>query len=165
MCTCGVVYVLYNTTKKTICTNLNIDIAQDSLNCISRGASGEYCEGMENGVWFGTDEGGDCTDVRFNGIKPGKWRASFSYGTIYGESMCAENTGQWFAPGNPKGTGRYCWCRANYFSQDNTNKCKMQSDWIYSYDYDDISSCIANCVFSCMGNIQKNKDFRRAVFL
>ena len=164
-CVCAGVYVLHNTKKIPIWPKLNIDIVENSLNCISRGASGEYCEGVENGVWFGTDDGGDCTDVRFAESERGKWRASFDYGTIYGESTCAENIGQWFAPGNPNGMGRYCWCRANYFLQNDTDKCKMQTMWIYSYDYDDVSSCMANCVFSCMGNIQKNSNFRHAVFL
>ena len=28
---------------------------------------GEYCEGMDNGGWYGNDEGGSCSDSRFSG--------------------------------------------------------------------------------------------------
>ena len=49
------------------------------------------------------------------GLSNGEWVAKFSYGSIKGTSVCANNGGTYDTVGNPNGNnGQYCWCKMTH---------------------------------------------------
>ena len=75
-----------------------------------------------------------------------KWRTTFSYGYVYGESLCSPtpNAGSGWYPTSKEldaetGTGQYCYCRATEFLPTGSSKIyeAVASRWVF---YDDFGS-------------------------
>jgi len=91
-----------------------------------------------------------CDDT-FDDLEPGEWKNSFSYGTIYGMSMCSSTVGTTRGEiGTPvESDGSYCWCKVTGYIPSNSNIKYAPSNtlpWVYCYKP---SSCKAGCADWC----------------
>lgn len=93
-----------------------------------------------------------------------KWRADFSYGYVYGESLCSPtpNAGSGWYPTSQEldaetGTGRYCYCRATEFLPTGSSKIyeAVASRWVFRDDRGSASYCANSCATEC-GNVVRS---------
>ena len=142
---------------------------------------GVYCEGSsgwdeenEDYLWYGTDEGGSCSDSAFTGLNNGEWRVTMPNGSVVkGEARCSTVEGEWATSGNPtddldlndleNGAG-YCWCKATSADSGNGYQPVSSSSWVFDDDVGNVGDCAARCAISCAGVVYGGGDFRRAVF-
>ena len=94
----------------------------------------------------------------------GEWTTKFSYGTIKGKAVCANNGGTFAKAGTPQGTGgQYCWCQTTGFDaeKDGTYMPVSSSSGVFNRDYGDADACALRCAWDC-SNRALNPDFFRA---
>ena len=88
----------------------------------------------------------------FDDLERGEWKNSFSYGTIYGMTMCSSTAGTTRGEiGTPVETtnGEYCWCKVTGYIPSNSNIKYAPSNavpWVYTYKP---SNCKAGCADWC----------------
>ena len=101
-----------------------------------------------------------------------KWRVGFSYGYVYGESLCSPtpNAGSGWYPTSQEldaetGTGPYCYCRATEFLPTGSSKIyeAVASRWVFNYNHGSASNCASLCTNFC-GDIRHNSSLRVGVF-
>ena len=85
----------------------------------------------------------------FNDLDTLEWKTIFSWGTIYGMSMCSSTTGtESGESGTPSATdGQYCWCKATGYipNNENTKYSPKRSGWVYN------SNAGSICKWVCAG--------------
>ena len=108
----------------------------------------------------------------FADLKQRQWKTPFSYGTVYGESMCSTTSGTYATPGTPVNTfERYCWCRATGFKPDGSDIVHISTSnlpWVFLFEYGidtSIAGCRVTCPYRCAVEIQNARSsFRRVVY-
>ena len=101
-------------------------------------------------------------DTTINGISDSprgiKWRVIFSYGVIYGESLCSQTSyNEWYTNtqlNTENGSGPYCWCRATEFIPTGSNTIYEVKNpiWSFAYKY---STCTSNeCSAYCSSRVK-----------
>ena len=102
-----------------------------------------------------------------------KWRTAFSYGYVYGESLCSPtpNAGSGWYPTSQEldaetGTGRYCYCRATEFLPTGSSKIyeAVASRWVFGHDYVSASNCAGTCADFCGDRAKNNSSLRVGLF-
>ena len=103
-----------------------------------------------------------------------KWRADFSYGYVYGESLCSPtpNAGAGWYPtaqelDTETGTGQYCYCRATEYLPKGSSKIYevVASRWVFFHDcYGSASYCASNCAYICGNLVKGDSSLRVGVF-
>ncbi len=103
----------------------------------------------------------------FTDLNRYEWKALFSYGTVYGESMCSSVSGIYRKPGNPiNDGGQYCWCRATGFrdNEDVIYSPTASLSWIFSIDWESASVCTDSCAARCAVRTQLGQIDRVAIY-
>ena len=104
-----------------------------------------------------------------------KWRTTFSYGYVYGESLCSPtpNAGSGWYPTSQEldaetGTGQYCYCRATEYLPKGSSKIyeAVASRWVFGNDYGSASDCAGGCagVWGCGAIVQYHSSVRVGLF-
>ena len=101
-----------------------------------------------------------------------KWRVSFSYGYVYGESLCSPTTNAgsaWYPTTEldaETGTGQYCYCRATEYLPKGSSKIyeAVASRWVFSDDYGSASDCAGSCAYYCGYYVRSNSSRRVNLF-
>ena len=106
------------------------------------------------------------------------WAAEFSYGTLYGRTVCSATPGETnFETGNPdiNTPGTYCWVQTTKYRPYNSNQEQtLNNPWVFydnfyqaaEYDYDSTDSCIVNCLWHVLDQVRNDEDlnsFRSAL--
>ena len=126
---------------------------------------------------LGNFEGANCKTEDFIGgfsdLDKGEWKAVFSWGKIYGMSMCSSTTGTLGTTGTPTETsgGQYCWCRATGYvpNVENTRYAPTSAGWVFNSNCrlsDGSNICRSVCAGRCAHRITDyyDSDFIRALF-
>ena len=66
----------------------------------------------------------------FNGLDKGEWKTVFSWGTLYGMSMCSSSAETPIESND----GRYCWCKATGYIPNgaSTKYAPISANWVYN---------------------------------
>ena len=103
---------------------------------------------------------------------PEGWRATFPYGTIYGDALCSATPGSSNVVGTPDesrtGNTQYCWCRATKYLPSGTNityeNMLSSPPWVNTAGVNSISTCMSGCRTLCGNGTNTSPIFRRAIF-
>jgi len=101
----------------------------------------------------GKAEGPNCrTEVfesGFNGLNKGEWKASFSWGDLYGTSMCSSSS----ETPVESADGAYCWCKATGYvpSGEDIKYAPTTPLWVYNSSGISVSSGGNICNSVCGG--------------
>ena len=97
------------------------------------------------------------------------WRLTFTYGTVYGNSLCSSTTYTQFASGQQLNTtyvsDGYCYCRVYGFVPDGETDMRAQSilRWVASgYPY--LAYCGSNCASYCASRASSDVAVRRGLY-
>ena len=126
---------------------------------------------------LGKYEGSNCRTEdfigEFNDLDTGEWKVIFSWGKIYGMSMCSSTTGTLGTTGTPTETsnGLYCWCRATGYvpNGNGTRYAPTSVNWVFNSNCEASNGsniCRSVCAGRCASNIADyyNSNFIRALF-
>lgn len=99
------------------------------------------------------------------GLEKEQWEVQFSYGLVGGNSKCSSTSGTKAVAGEPASSdGKYCWCKAMYYTPSGGQRQDVaSSSWVFN-DYGSASDCAKYCANYCVINVQYDPDFRAAVF-
>ena len=98
------------------------------------------------------------------------WQTTFSYGVVYGESLCSStaNDPRSLAEGinTENGSGGKCWCRVTEFIPTGSRIIyePKSSLWAFDYDPGSASNCASNCARNCGAHVQYNVALRTGLF-
>ena len=134
--------------------------------------NGRYAHGVDienNNTDSCMCNGDTCTCNTVSDLNQYEWKATFEYGTVYGETRCSSVSGEFTSTGNPTNdNGPHCWCRATKYKPNNDNmmyETIASTPWIADYRQEGVSSCARNCgYYECAFRVQTNSVFRSAVF-
>jgi len=100
-----------------------------------------------------------------------KFKCTFSYGAIYGESLCSPTSNnQWYNNAlldTETGSGRYCWCRIVEFIPVGSSVIydTLNSPWEFESDvWGSSQDCAVYCSRKCSGTIKSNTNFRSKLY-
>ena len=100
-----------------------------------------------------------------------KWSTMFSYGVVYGESLCSPTPNDSYILNDTgldttTGSGGYCWCRITEFMPSGSGRLyePAYAPWVFRYDYGIIANCSAGCADRCGGNFNNAASVRRQLF-
>lgn len=98
------------------------------------------------------------------------WQVTFSYGIVYGESLCSStaNDPHSLAEGlnTENGSGGKCWCRVTEFIPTGSRIIyePKSSLWAFNNDYGSASSCASYCARYCGNYVQNYAALRAGLF-
>ena len=94
------------------------------------------------------------------------WRAIFSYGAVYGESLCSPTSNsEWYTNtvlDTETGSGQYCYCRVTEFIPTGSSIVyePVSSLWAFNGDYFSASDCALRCPDRCGSGFRTNPALR-----
>ena len=92
-----------------------------------------WCTHYVGGVYI--ESWDTCTVEGLNDLTNGEWKTIFSWGTLYGMSMCSSTSGTNGDIGNPveSSDGWYCWCKATGYVPHGTNTkyAPISAGWVF----------------------------------
>ena len=106
----------------------------------------------------------------FEDLEPYGWKTVFSYGTVYGTSMCSSVSGTLGSTGTPiNDNGIHCWCRATGYKPNGSDVVyNGNPGWVQSLlDTENVGNCNSLCTTRCtysMGSFQNSEYFRLRLF-
>lgn len=100
-----------------------------------------------------------------------RWKTIFSYGTVYGESMCSDAQGTKMGErvnGNPTTSGelRFCWCRITKFIPTDSDIVfyPMVTSWTYNIARSSSNGCGRYCSDECAKRVYNTQVLRTGLF-
>ena len=129
-----------------------------------------------NTCWYGNTKTSaaaaqeNCTNDRYAGLDLRQWRTHFSYGTVYGESMCSDTVGQTMAEtGHPvatTSTSKNCWCKVTGIIPTNSDILydTLVSPWAFLITSSSASVCASRCAKSCGDYAHYTAAFRAGLY-
>ncbi len=137
-----------------------------------------YAINMNNNAGWCQDENGvnadNCSNSEFSDLNMYEWKVESSYGTVYGESMCAEYYGDSGELGETTteselisaGEGSSCWCHATIFAPFGGSQCNITSNlWFSNSGYRGTATCRKYCAGSCARILYSDYSNLRSSFL
>ena len=107
------------------------------------------------------------TDFTFNS-NTHKWRIKFSYGYVYGESLCSSISGDQWYPGlqelDTSSSGGHCWCRVTEFFPTGSAKVYEVSSPHWVYLRNDGSGCNGYCTDHCSDYPRNRQSLRESLY-
>ena len=114
----------------------------------------------------------DCSDTNVADLNRREWKVLFTWGTIYGSSMCSSsyvNTS--FAIGTPdeSSVGNQCWCKVTgYIPSGSSIKYLPAYSAVYVITqpniFKDVPSCYLYCATNCAFYLDNSNNFRSNIF-
>ena len=105
------------------------------------------------------------TDANFTDLDKGEWKVSFSYGTVYGTSLCrVPNSNESVST---DGCGEACFCRVTGVKPLNGTLQNASGAWVQPSYWSDMCNCMDNCAESCAQDLFGNYNtstFRPALY-
>lgn len=118
--------------------------------------------------------------------KQGQWATEFSYGVVYGKSLCSSTSGDnstntwpassqanWIKTNPSSNTSSsivYCYCQITGFTASGNNYASVQcsvnpagTKWVLS-NGDSYASCVQSCPNNCANNLKTKSAFRVGMF-
>ena len=101
------------------------------------------------------------------------WYIPFSYGKIYGESLCSVTRLSGDNPGTPDETtpGEQCWCRVTGYTPTGGNvlyepisPLPWVSNYGYGYTITSTETCLPRCAASCSYYAEAVSEYRQKLF-
>ena len=99
------------------------------------------------------------------------WHVVFSYGTVFGKSLCSQTSGSYAVAGVPDESGdgdtRNCWCKATGYKPAGDNNIYENVSpimWVFDPARQSASDCASYCASGCANRVMSRLDFRRAIF-
>ena len=105
----------------------------------------------------------DCSDSNLADLNGHEWKVLFTWGTIYGTSICSSTSGESFTIGTPdeSSKGRQCWCKViGYVPSGSSIKYLPAEPAVYvitSRDYFSDTTCPGNCPTNCAYYLDNKK--------
>ena len=113
----------------------------------------------------------NCNDGNFADLDRLEWKTLFSWGTIYGMSICSSSSGESYTIGTPNesSVGQHCWCKATgYVPSGSSVKYKPAYPSVYVVTwknvFPDIHSCYLWCATNCAYTVENDSVFRSNLF-
>ncbi len=111
----------------------------------------------------------DADSYTKNGVN---FKVVFSYGTVYGESLCSSTTNaEWYANANlntTNGSGVYCYCRLTEFMPVGSDKIyeTLSSHWVYFKRASTQNDCNAYCpnIYCASQGLKTDSTFRSKLY-
>ena len=87
-----------------------------------------------------------------------KWRVIFSYGAVYGESLCSStSSNEWYTNTNlntENGSGTHCYCRVTEFIPTGSNTIYEAKNPVWKFAYTYPMNCTTDCPSYCSGRVR-----------
>ena len=112
----------------------------------------------------------DCSNSNLSDLNRREWKTIFSWGTIYGMSICSSSVGQSRTSGTPNesSSGQYCWCKSTgYVPNNSATKYKPNVAPVYVFTENVFSTeheCLLWCSTNCAFMADNDSVFRTAIF-
>ena len=125
----------------------------------------------------------NCNSEEMSGLAVNEFRFEFSYGIVYGKSLCSGKTGNnysftfngpssnWSATqselNSATGDATNCWCGVIGFKPMNTSRCSFLLPAIFRTNFDSEAACASSCTMYCaaqFGSSQSTSQNGRTVF-
>lgn len=143
-----------------------LNTATNGTTCYARN-DGNSCVYLDTRTGMTQYASINCTNDNLLDLVSWRWKVVFSYGTVYGKSMCSNTSG---VPGigNPATTsGNYCWCRITGFIPSDSDILyePAVSAWAFSGYYGQkYTSCSTVCSRYCGDFVRNNTYSLRTTF-
>ena len=129
---------------------------------------GNSCRYLDTRTGMTSNAAIGCTNDNLLDLVLWQWKVVFSYGTVYGTSMCSNTSAPDGSIGNPATTnGNYCWCRLTGFipSDNDILYEPTVSAWVYSgFKGQKYTSCAEPCAQNCGNYVRTNANLRTTFF-
>ena len=97
-----------------------------------------------------------CTNDVYSDLRDREWKAIFSFGTIYGTSVCSSTASAGFGtvgiPNETVNSGNTCWCRVTGYTPNGSiiKHTPLQTlPWISRHAHDTLDKCSYGCTSRC----------------
>ena len=106
-----------------------------------------------------------CSDSHYSDLNGSSWKVQFSYGTVYGKSICSDRSGRNYGrTGNPGSEdGDDCWCKVTGVVPSGGGYAQsVSAPWVYNSLME--GDCSDICVRECADAIKDDSAFRSTAY-